>query len=181
MIHEEVTIKTDKIYEGKVVNLKVETVELPDKRYSKREIVEHSGGVGVIAITDDDKIVLVNQYRKAISKTIIEIPAGKLELNEEPKTTARRELEEETGYTCESLKYFTEFYPTPGYCTEKIHIFIAEGLKPGEQRLDEHEYIDVIEIPFEEAYEKVLNGEIVDAKTIIGIILTYQERKNNGK
>ena len=119
MIHEEVTVKSDKIYEGKVINLKVDTVELPDKRYSKREIVEHSGGVGIIAITEEDNIVLVKQYRKAIGKTILEIPAGKLELMEEPKGTAKRELEEETGYISDELKYLTEFYPTPGYCTEK--------------------------------------------------------------
>ncbi len=177
MIQEEVTIKSEKIYEGKVLNLRIDTVELPDKRYSKREIVEHVGGVGVIAITEEGNIVLVNQYRKALDKNIIEIPAGKLEINEEPKETARRELEEETGYTCSKMRYFTEFYPTPGYCTEKIHLFIAEDLIPGKQNLDENEFLEVLEIPFEEAYEKVMNGEILDAKTIIGINLLKNERE----
>lgn len=177
MIQEEVTIKSEKIYEGKVLNLRIDTVELPDKRYSKREIVEHVGGVGVIAITEEGNIVLVNQYRKALDKNIIEIPAGKLEINEEPKETARRELEEETGYTCSKMRYFTEFYPTPGYCTEKIHLFIAEDLIPGKQSLDENEFLEVLEIPFEEAYEKVMNGEILDAKTIIGINLLKNERE----
>lgn len=177
MIQEEVTIKSEKIYEGKVLNLRIDTVELPDKRYSKREIVEHVGGVGVIAITEEGNIVLVNQYRKALDKNIIEIPAGKLEINEEPKETARRELEEETGYTCSKMRYFTEFYPTPGYCTEKIHLFIAEDLIPGKQNLDENEFLEVLEIPFEEAYEKVMNGEILDAKTLIGINLLKNERE----
>lgn len=177
MIHEEVTIKSEKIYEGKVLNLRIDTVELPDKRYSKREIVEHSGGVGVIAITEEDNIVLVKQYRKALDKNILEIPAGKLEINEEPKETARRELEEETGYTAGKISYYTEFYPTPGYCTEKIHLFVAEDLSLGKQSLDENEFLEVIEIPFEEAFEKVIDGEILDAKTIIGINLIKNERE----
>lgn len=181
MIHEEVTVKSDKIYEGKVINLKVDTVELPDKRYSKREIVEHSGGVGIIAITEEDNIVLVKQYRKAIGKTILEIPAGKLELMEEPKGTAKRELEEETGYISDELKYLTEFYPTPGYCTEKIHIFLAKNLRSGVQNLDKNEYLDVIELPFNDAYDKVMSGEIIDGKTIVGILLMKQERDFNEK
>lgn len=179
MIQEEVTIKSEKIYEGKILNLKVDTVELPDKKYTKREIVEHSGGVGIVAITKEDKIILVNQYRQAISKEIFEIPAGKLEIGEEPRATALRELQEETGYSAKKLRYVNEFYPTPGYCTEKIHLFLADGLEPGEQSLDEHEYVEVIEIPFDEAYEKVLGGDIVDAKTIIAILLMKNERSKN--
>lgn len=179
MNNEEVTIKSEKIYEGKVVNLRVDTIELKDKKYSKREIVEHSGGVGVVAITDDDEIVLVKQYRKAISKEIIEIPAGKLELNEKPKETALRELKEETGYSTDNIEYISEFYPTPGYCTEKIHVFLAKDLVPGEQDLDENEYVEVIKLPFEEAYEMVLNGDLTDAKTIIGITLYGLERNKN--
>lgn len=179
MIQEEVTIKSEKIYEGKILNLRIDTIELPDKKYTKREVVEHSGGVGVVAITDEDKIVLVKQYRQAISKEMLEIPAGKLELNEEPRITAIRELKEETGYSTDNLKYITEFYPTPGYCNEKIHVYMADKLKPGEQDLDEHEYVEVIEMPFDEAYEKTLNGEISDAKTIIGILLAKKEREVN--
>ncbi|MFB0972560.1 MAG: NUDIX hydrolase [Tissierellia bacterium] len=179
MIQEEVTIKSEKIYEGKILNLKVDTVELPDKKYTKREIVEHSGGVGVVAITKKDNIILVNQYRQAISKEILEIPAGKLEIGEEPRSTALRELQEETGYSAQKLRYITEFYPTPGYCTEKIHLFVADDLVLGEQNLDEHEYVEVVEIPFDEAYEKVLNGDIVDAKTIIAILLIKNERSKN--
>lgn len=179
MIQEEVTIKSEKIYEGKILNLRIDTIELPDKKYTKREVVEHSGGVGVVAITDEDKIVLVKQYRQAISKEMLEIPAGKLEINEEPRITAIRELKEETGYSTDNLKYITEFYPTPGYCNEKIHVYIADKLKPGEQDLDEHEYVEVIEMPFDEAYEKTLNGDISDAKTIIGILLAKKEREIN--
>lgn len=179
MINEEVTIKSEKIYEGKIVNLRVDTIELQDKKYSKREIVEHSGGVGVVAITEEDEIVLVKQYRKAISKEILEIPAGKLELNEKPKDTALRELKEETGYSTDNIEYISEFYPTPAYCTEKIHVFLARDLVPGEQDLDENEFVEVIKLPFEEAYEMVLNGDLTDAKTIIGITLYGLERNKN--
>lgn len=177
MVYEEVTIKSEEIYSGKVVNLKVDTVELPDKKYSKREIVQHSGGVGVVAIKGDN-IILVKQYRKAVEKELIEIPAGKLELNEEPIETARRELQEETGYLSNDLRYLTEFYPTPGYCTEKIHIFITYDIVAGEQDLDEHEYIEVMEVPIKEAYEMVIKGEIVDAKTIIGILGLVDSMEN---
>lgn len=177
MVYEEVTIKSEEIYSGKVVNLKVDTVELPDKKYSKREIVQHSGGVGVVAIKGDN-IILVKQYRKAVEKELIEIPAGKLELNEEPIETARRELQEETGYLSNDLRYLTEFYPTPGYCTEKIHIFITYDIVSGEQDLDEHEYIEVMEVPIKEAYEMVIKGEIVDAKTIIGILGLVDSMEN---
>lgn len=179
MIKEEVTIKSEKIYEGKILNLRVDTIELPDKRYSKREVVEHSGGVGVIAITEDDNIILVNQFRKAVNKALLEIPAGKLEINEQPKETAIRELKEETGYSCDDASFLANFYPTPGYCSEKIHVFYAKNLKAGQQNLDEHEIIDVIEIPFDDAYEKVLNGEIIDGKTIIGILMAKLERDRN--
>lgn len=180
MLQEEVTIKSEKIYDGKILNLRVDTVELPEKKYTKREIVEHNGGVGVIAINENDEIILVRQYRQAISTNILEIPAGKLEINEEPKNTALRELQEETGYSARKLEYICELYPTPGYCTEKIYLYEAIGLIEGNQNLDEHEFVEVIKIPFDEAYEKTTNGEIVDAKTIVAILLKKLERLRNG-
>lgn len=181
MIYEEKTIKSEKIYEGKILSLKVDTVEMPDKKYSKREIVEHVGGVGILAVTEDEKIVLVKQYRKAVGKTLLEIPAGKSEINEEPRETAIRELKEETGYDAEEFKYINEFYPTPGYCTEKIHIFLAEGLKKGEQDLDPFEFMDIYEIDLEEAHKMIFTGEIIDAKTIIAIqYLLVRKCKNEG-
>ena len=110
MVFEEKTMKSERIYEGKILNLRVDTVELPDKKYSKREIVEHPGAVAIIAITKDKKLVMVKQYRKAVEDFLWEIPAGKLEVNEEPKETAIRELREETGYEAKKLSYITEFY-----------------------------------------------------------------------
>lgn len=121
-------MKSEKVYEGKVLNLKIDTVELPDKGYSKREIVEHPGGVAIITITANREMVLVKQYRKAVEDFVLEIPAGKLEVNEEPRETAIRELREETSLEAKKLSYITEFYTSPGYSSEKIHLFLAEDL-----------------------------------------------------
>lgn len=169
MIFEEKTMKSDKIYEGKILNLKVDTVELPDKKYSKREIVEHPGAVGIIAITDDNSLVLVKQYRKAVEDFILEIPAGKLEVNEEPRETAIRELREETGYEANKLTYITEFYTSPGYCNEKIHIFLAEGLIEVENSPEPGEFIEKNIISLDDLSKMLDRGEIMDSKTMIGI------------
>ena len=169
MIYEEKTMKSEKIYEGKILNLKVDTVELPDKKYSKREIVEHPGGVAIIAITDDNSLVLVKQYRKSIEDFIWEIPAGKLEVNEEPRETAVRELKEETGYESGKLTYIAEFFTTPGYCNEKIHLFLAEDLVEGESHPDSGEFLEKSTIPLDDLFKMLDRGEIVDSKTIIAI------------
>jgi len=127
MVLEEKTIKSDKIYTGKIVSLRVDTVEIPEKGYSKREIVEHGGAVGIVAITNDNKIVLVKQFRKPIEEALVEIPAGKLEIGENPKECAIRELQEETGYTADNIKLIHKFYSSAGFSNEKIFIFLATG------------------------------------------------------
>lgn len=171
MIFEENTIKSERIYEGKILAVRVDTVELPDKKYSKREIVEHSGGVGVLAVTSEEDVILVKQYRKAVDRVLYEIPAGKLELNEEPRETAVRELKEETGYTTEDISYLSEIYPTPGYCSEKIHLFLAKSLVAGEQDLDDNEHVEVVSYPIGEVVKMIDRGEIIDAKTIVAVLL----------
>lgn len=180
MDNTEITIKTDKIYDGKILSLKVDTVELPNKKYSKREIVEHSAAVSIVAITEEDEILIIKQYRKAIEKEIYEIPAGLIEIGELPKDAAMRELTEETGYIASDIQYLSEFYTSPGFCTEKIHVFLASGLKLGEQNLDLDEFIDVEKIKFEDVLKMLDRCEINDAKTIASI-LYYKEfrRKNN--
>lgn len=169
MTYEEKTMKCDRIYEGKIVNLRIDTVELPDKKYSKREIVEHSGGVGIVALTEDKKILLVRQYRKAADRILLELPAGLLEVNEEPKETALRELKEETGYTAVNLEYLFEFYTSPGFSTEKVYLFYSEKAIPGEQELESGEFIEVESYSVKEVEKMIHRGEIMDAKTIIGI------------
>ncbi|WP_130807127.1 NUDIX hydrolase [Senegalia massiliensis] len=169
MSYIERTMKSEKVYEGKVLNLRIDTVELPDKKYSKREIVEHPGAVCIVPITSDNKIYLVNQYRKSIDKEILELPAGKIEIGEEPKECAIRELKEETGLTANKYEYMTEFYTSPGFCNEKIHLFFARELEQGIATPDIDEYIDVKTYSLDELLHMVQIGEISDAKTIIGI------------
>ena len=171
MLYEEKTMRSDKVYEGKILNLKVDTVEMPDKKYSKREIVEHPGGVAIVAINSEDSMVLVRQYRKPVEDFLIEIPAGKLELNEEPRETAIRELREETGLESDKLTYVTEFYTSPGYTDEKIHLFLAENLRKVDYTPEPGEFLEIIELPIKELTNMVKRGEIVDSKTIIGIFI----------
>ena len=170
---EERTMKSEKPFDGKILSVRVDTIELPGQRYSKREIVEHIGGIGIVAVTNDVNIVLVKQYRKATEKFLLEIPAGMLEPGEEPRKGAVRELEEETGFIAGKTEFMTEFYSTPGFCTEKIHLFLATDLQEGIQNLDENEDLEVVVISLEEALKMIKLGEIMDAKTIIGITM-YQ-------
>ncbi len=169
-MNKEITVKSEKVFEGKIINLRVDTVELPNKGYAKREIVEHRGGVGILAI-EDGNIILIKQYRKAVEDFLYEIPAGKLEINEDPLECAIRELMEETGYCPNKIEKLTEFYSTPGFTNEKICLFKATDLKQVERKLDEDEFIDVLKVSLKEAKEMIVNGQIVDAKTIVAILM----------
>ncbi|MGL5347423.1 MAG: NUDIX hydrolase [Peptostreptococcaceae bacterium] len=174
MIIEEKTISSDRVYTGKVVSLRVDTVEIERQGYQKREIVEHGGAVGIVAITDEKKVILIKQFRKPIEKVIWEIPAGKLEINENPKDCAIRELKEETGYSAENIKLIHKFYTSPGFSNQKVYIYLAMGLTSGECKFDDDENIDMYELDFEEAYNMVLKNEIEDSKTAIGILLAKE-------
>ncbi|MCY8824782.1 NUDIX hydrolase [Bacillus atrophaeus] len=168
---EEKTIEKEKLFSGKVIDLYVEDVELPNGKTSKREIVKHPGAVAVLAVTDSNKIILVNQYRKPLERTIVEIPAGKLEKGEEPEYTALRELEEETGYTAKKLTKITAFYTSPGFADEIVHLFLAEDLSVLEEKreLDEDEFVEVLEVTLEDALKLVETREVYDAKTAYAI------------
>lgn len=168
---EEKTVKKDKIYSGKVIDLYVEEVELPNGKAGKREIVKHPGAVAVIALTPDQKIVMVKQYRKPLERTIVEIPAGKLEKNEDPQEAALRELEEETGYTAPSLRKVASFYTSPGFADELIHIYIADKIELLETKkeLDEDEFVELQLVSLEEAQQLVDSQEIFDAKTAYAV------------
>lgn len=179
MSSEERTIKSDQIYEGRILALRVDTVELPNQKYSKREIVDHVGAVGVVAINDKGELALIRQYRKAVEKSLLEIPAGLVDPNEEPGMAAKRELKEETGYACEKVEFMTEFYPSPGFSTEKIHLFMAKELKMEEPDPDETEFLELVHMPYEEALRRVKLGEFTDAKTILAILIAqdFMEEK----
>lgn len=169
---EEKTTKTTPIYDGKIVKLQVDDVTLPNGNVAKREIIKHPGAVAVIAVTDEGKLVLVEQYRKALERSIIEIPAGKLEPGEEPIVTARRELEEETGYGAQSLTYLQAFATSPGFADEIIHLFVAKDLYKIENKaeLDEDEFVELLEVSLEEAGQMVADERIYDAKTAFAVL-----------
>ncbi|PFN78849.1 ADP-ribose pyrophosphatase [Bacillus sp. AFS076308] len=167
----EKTIKSEEIFSGKIISLHLQDVELPNGKHSKREIIKHPGAVAVIAVTDENKVVMVEQYRKALERTIVEIPAGKLEKGEEPEICARRELEEETGYECSSLELLTSFYTSPGFADEIVHVYVAKGLTKKEDAagLDEDEFVNLEELTLEEALKYVTEQKIFDAKTIFAV------------
>ncbi|MBD8070341.1 NUDIX domain-containing protein [Bacillus sp. PS06] len=169
LIEKTITRKT--IFEGKIIDLHVDDVELPNGKTSKREIIKHPGAVAIIAITEDNKILMVRQYRKPMERALVEIPAGKLEKGEEPIVTARRELEEETGYVCETLAPLISFYTSPGFADELVHLFVAEKLSKKENAasLDEDEFVDLLEVSLEEALVLLEENQIYDAKTAYAV------------
>lgn len=178
---EEKTIKSEKIFAGKVISLQVDEVELPNGKTSKREIIKHPGAVAILPITNDGKIVMVEQYRKALERTLIEIPAGKLEKGEIPENSARRELEEETGYVCENLDWLISFYTSPGFADEIVHLYVATGLSKKEDAagLDEDEFVNIIELSLNEAKQYIEEKKIYDAKTAYAV--QYLELKEGLK
>lgn len=170
MDFEEKTISTENIYDGKVVRLRVEKVELPDGKKSTRELVGHSGGVGVIAVTEERTVFMVSQYRIAAKSMMLEIPAGKLEQGEDPLECGKRELIEETGYKASVFTHLGEYYATPGYCEEKLNIYLARDLTFVGQNLDEGEFLNVQTYSLDELYRMVMENQIHDAKTAIAIL-----------
>ncbi|MFC4404287.1 NUDIX hydrolase [Gracilibacillus xinjiangensis] len=171
MNFEEKTIRSKKIYNGRIINLQLDEVTLPNGKTSTREIIKHPGAVAIIAVTENNKIIFVKQYRKALEKELVEIPAGKLEEGESPEVTAIRELEEETGFTTDVLKYVTSFYTSPGFADEIIYLYETTNLKKlGEKKaLDEDEFVELMELSITEA-EKLMESEhIHDAKTAFAI------------
>ncbi|WP_209511385.1 NUDIX hydrolase [Sedimentibacter acidaminivorans] len=170
MLNKEITVKSEKIFEGKIINLRVDTVELQNQKYAKREIVEHKGASAIIALNENDELILVKQYRKAVEEFLYEIPAGKINVAEEPRECALRELKEETGYEAKDIAKIYEIYSTPGFSNEKIYLFKAEDLTYTATNFDEDENIEVITISKSEAKKMLETGQITDSKTIVGIL-----------
>jgi ADP-ribose pyrophosphatase len=168
---EERTITTTPIFSGRVIHVQVDDVELPNGNTSKRELVKHPGAIAIIAVTNEGKIVLVDQYRKALEKMLVEIPAGKLEKGERPIDCAMRELDEETGYTCQEMRFITSFYTSPGFSDEIVYLFEAIQLEKKEVKasLDEDEFVELLEVTLEEALELMKEKRIHDSKTIMAL------------
>lgn len=166
----EKTVSSKIIHKGKNFNFLVDQVEIPNKKYVNRETVDHPGAVAILPVTNDEKIVLINQYRYAAKKRLLEIPAGTIEKNEALEKCALRELREETGYSSNNIKKMFGCYLAPGYSNEILHVFLARELEKGEQKLDEDETISVLEYGYEEILTKIEDGTIIDAKTIASIL-----------
>lgn len=168
---EEKTLSTEKIFDGKIVSLQVDEVSLPNGKTSKRELVKHPGAVAVIALNAEKELILVEQYRKPLELSILEIPAGKIEPNEEPKVTALRELEEETGCTTKNLSYLTSFYTSPGFADEIIHIYYTDQLEQVAIPIlgDDDEFVEVHILSQEKIKQAISNQAIYDAKTLYAI------------
>ncbi|MFC0214252.1 NUDIX domain-containing protein [Paenibacillus chartarius] len=167
-LFEEPTIETKPIFEGKVIKVQVDTVKLPNGATATRELVKHPGAVAVLAVAND-KLLVVEQFRKPLERSLVEIPAGKLEPGEPPAEAALRELEEETGFRASSVKLLHSIAVSPGFADEIVHLYVAEGLQKGEARPDEDEFLNVEAITLETALQYIREGRIGDAKTITAV------------
>lgn len=163
-------IETRRIFDGKVISVRVDNVELPDGHISEREIVEHFGGVGVIPITENGEVLMVSQYRIAAKSMMLEIPAGKLEKGEDPLSCGERELIEETGFKAKEFIPLGVYYATPGYCEEKLTIYLARDLEWVGQHLDDGEFLNVSKYRIDDLYQMVMDNKIHDCKTAIAIL-----------
>jgi len=157
------------IYDGKVIKVIKDKVLCPNNKQAYREIIRHNGGAAILPITKDNKILLIRQFRYAYDEVIYEIPAGKLELNEDPYNAALRELEEETGFKVDKLESLGVIYPTCGYSSEKIYLYLAINMTEGVRHLDDDEFIEVLYVTLDEAKNMILENKIKDAKTIVAI------------
>ena len=163
-------INSQKVFAGRVFNVTVDTVREGEVTY-QREVVHHHGSAVIVPVFDDDSVVLVRQYRHPAVRYLLEVPAGTLADGERPDAGAARELQEELGLVAARLEKLSEFFVSPGFCEEKMWIYLATELSEGKQLLDEDEVLEIVRMPIAEALEMITSGEIQDAKTIIGLML----------
>lgn len=169
-ISDQKAISHQQVYRGRVVKLDLVTVELPNGEIVMREIVTHPGAVALVALDDENQVLLVRQFRSASGRVMLEIPAGTLELDETPIVCAERELQEETGYKPQKLEPMGGIFVAPGYTTEYIHLFLARDLIESRLEMDSDEFIEVVKLPFKDVLTKIDAGEIEDAKTITALL-----------
>ncbi len=167
----EKTLSSQLIYDGRVVKLRVDTVRMPGGRETTREIVEHSDCVAIVAIDADDNVLLVKQFRKSVEKELLEIPAGGIEAGEDPVTTVRREMQEETGYLPQKVERLGGFYSSPGFCTEYLHLYLATDLTPSPLYAEDTESIKLTRVPISQIPSLIASGSICDAKSIAGLLI----------
>ncbi len=162
--------KRERIYTGKVVTFDVLSVTLPNGQPARREVVSHPGAVAIVPLDEQDNVYLVRQFRTAAGQSLLELPAGTLEPDEDPAACAERELQEEAHLKPGQLQSLGGFYVAPGYTTEYIHLFLAQTLTPSALPPDEDEFIDVVKMPLNDALAAAMDGTIIDGKTIIGLL-----------
>ena len=172
----EKVISTRRVFNGRAVNLRVDTVEEPDGRRTTREVVEHAEVICVVAVDGDGNFVLVRQYREAIGKELLEIPAGGIEAGEDPATAVRREMAEETGFEPRKLERMGGFYSAPGFCTEYLHLYLATDLVPHRLEAEDTAGIEVVRVRPDEVPGLIKSGVIRDSKSIAGLLM-YLGRK----
>lgn len=163
-------LASEKVYGGRVIDLMVDTVREDERTYT-REVVRHPGGASVVPVFDDGTVALVRQYRHPAVRYVLELPAGRIEEGERPEVCAARELEEEIGVVASHMEQLSEFYTTPGFCAEKLWVFLATGLTETARNHEDDELIEVVRLPLARALEMISSREIEDAKTIIGLLL----------
>ncbi|MGI8914872.1 MAG: NUDIX hydrolase [Chloroflexota bacterium] len=168
---EQRVFESREVFAGRIVKLRVDSVALPNGKTVEREVVEHRGAVAMVVLDDQDQVLLVRQHRPAVGEDLLELPAGTLEVDETPEACAKRELAEELGMAASRWTPLAQCYSSPGFCTELLHLYLAEGLTPAQGQPDEDEAITVERLPLAEARARVADGTIRDAKTIAGLLL----------
>ncbi len=169
----ETCVQSTTVFSGKIVTVLLDKAELPNGKIATREVVRHPGGVAILALSDDNMVTLVRQYRYPLEMELLELPAGKLDGDgESVETAAIRELGEETGLVAEKLTYLGYILASPGFCDEALHMYLAQGLSQGEVHPDEDEFLNVSTMPFQELVDRIMSGEITDAKTVATTLKT---------
>jgi ADP-ribose pyrophosphatase len=168
---EEPTVESHRAFEGRLFNVRVDTVRLPNGRLASREIVENGDSVCIVPLDRQNNVVLVRQYRKSVGRFLLEVPAGGMNPGEDPEEAARRELREETGYRAEKLERLSYFWTTPGFCTEGMYAYLATGLEAGFHSPEEDENIEVVRAALEEVPAMISSGEIQDGKSIASLLM----------
>ena len=167
----EIQTGSQEIFDGIILHVFQDSVQLPNGNTATREVIRHVGAVGIVPLTDDGKVIMERQFRYPLNRVITEIPAGKLDsLTENRLSAAKRELEEETGYTAREWTELGDYYPAAAYCDERITLYLAKGLTLGQRHLDEDEFLNFEAVPLETLVEQIMDGTITDGKTQVAIL-----------